>query len=150
MSTRPLHTSACPSQCVTSLPPLLLNSTKFEQLNTTHGPIKLEIFCEAVPKASENFLALCASGRYDGTAVHRIIKDFIMQTGAPAGDTKAKVSSRTPSNGGEKAWRHTACRVSNSYTRTPSNLPPRRPPQYTTNPSKTKSVPPSATTLVGS
>jgi cyclophilin family peptidyl-prolyl cis-trans isomerase len=71
---------------------------KFQQLNTTHGPVKLEIFCEAVPKASENFLALCASGQYDGTAVHRIIKDFIMQTGAPAGDTKAKVGARSPHN----------------------------------------------------
>jgi cyclophilin family peptidyl-prolyl cis-trans isomerase len=65
--------------------------TDSHQLNTTHGPIKLEIFCEAVPKASENFLALCASGRYDGSAVHRILKDFIMQAGAPAGDSKAKV-----------------------------------------------------------
>jgi hypothetical protein len=68
-----------------------IHLTNPDQLNTTHGPIKLEIFCEAVPKASENFLALCASGRYDGSAVHRILKDFIMQAGAPAGDSKAKV-----------------------------------------------------------
>jgi peptidyl-prolyl cis-trans isomerase-like 3 len=44
-----------------------------------------------VPKTSENFLALCASGRYNGTPIHRIIKDFIMQTGAPADDPKSRV-----------------------------------------------------------
>ncbi|KAF2430572.1 cyclophilin-like protein [Tothia fuscella] len=61
-------------------------------LHTTHGPIKIEIFCEAVPKTAENFLALCASGKYNGSPIHRIIKDFIMQTGSPASDTKSKSS----------------------------------------------------------
>ena len=61
-------------------------------MHTTLGDIKLEIFCEAVPKTALNFLALCASGQYDGTPVHRIIKSFIMQTGAPASDAKAKTS----------------------------------------------------------
>ena len=32
-----------------------------------------------VPKAAENFLALCASGYYDGTLFHRNIKGFMIQ-----------------------------------------------------------------------
>lgn len=31
------------------------------------------------PKAAENFLALCASGYYDGTIFHRNIKGFMIQ-----------------------------------------------------------------------
>ena len=43
-------------------------------LHTTHGNIKLELFCELCPKASKNFLALAASGKYDNTIFHRNIK----------------------------------------------------------------------------
>ncbi|KAL2438667.1 Peptidyl-prolyl cis-trans isomerase-like 3 [Exophiala dermatitidis] len=50
-------------------------------LHTSHGDIKVEIFCESVPKTAENFLALCASGAYDGTPFHRMIPDFMVQGG---------------------------------------------------------------------
>lgn len=53
-------------------------------LHTTLGPIKIEIFCESVPKTAENFLALCASGYYDSSPFHRLIPSFMVQTGAPA------------------------------------------------------------------
>jgi peptidyl-prolyl cis-trans isomerase-like 3 len=32
----------------------------------------------------QNFLALCASGYYDGSPVHRLIPEFMFQTGTPA------------------------------------------------------------------
>ncbi|KAL1959139.1 hypothetical protein VTO42DRAFT_2926 [Malbranchea cinnamomea] len=50
-------------------------------LHTTHGDLKVEIFCEAVPKTAENFLALCASGAYDNTPFHRLIPSFMIQGG---------------------------------------------------------------------
>jgi peptidyl-prolyl cis-trans isomerase-like 3 len=57
-------------------------------LHTTHGDLKLEIFCEIVPKAAKNFLALCAMGAYDNTIFHRNIKNFIVQGGDPTGTGK--------------------------------------------------------------
>ncbi|OJT15552.1 Peptidyl-prolyl cis-trans isomerase-like 3 [Trametes pubescens] len=54
----------------------------------------VEIFCEAVPKAAENFLALCASGYYDNCLWHRNIKGFMIQTGDPSGSGK----------GGQSIW----------------------------------------------
>ncbi|KAJ6458885.1 cyclophilin-type peptidyl-prolyl cis-trans isomerase [Mycena vulgaris] len=63
-------------------------------LHTTLGELKLEIFCEAVPKTAENFLALCASNYYDGCIFHRNIKGFMVQTGDPAGTGK----------GGQSIW----------------------------------------------
>jgi peptidyl-prolyl cis-trans isomerase-like 3 len=63
------------------------------KLHTSRGDIKLEIFCETVPKTAENFLALCASGFYDGSPFHRLIPNFMVQTGSPASDPKSKTST---------------------------------------------------------
>ncbi|CCG81591.1 Peptidyl-prolyl cis-trans isomerase-like 3 [Taphrina deformans PYCC 5710] len=52
-------------------------------LHTEKGDIKLELFCNQVPKGCENFLALCAAGSYDGAIFHRNIRDFMVQVGIP-------------------------------------------------------------------
>lgn len=43
-------------------------------LHTNLGDLKLEIFCDEVPRTAENFLALCASGYYNNTIFHRNIR----------------------------------------------------------------------------
>ncbi|GKT56911.1 peptidyl-prolyl cis-trans isomerase-like 3 [Colletotrichum tofieldiae] len=53
-------------------------------LHTNLGDLKIEVFCESVPKTAENFLALCASHYYDASPVHRLIPKFMAQTGGPA------------------------------------------------------------------
>lgn len=70
-------------------------------LQTTHGNIKIELFCELCPKACKNFLALAASGKYDNTIFHRNIKGprYLMQDSSSKEATlqaranKAKVST---------------------------------------------------------
>ncbi|KAI9828155.1 MAG: Peptidyl-prolyl cis-trans isomerase cyp10 [Thelocarpon impressellum] len=62
------------------------------QLHTTHGDLKLEIFCESVPKTAENFLALCASSQYDSTLFHRNVPAFMIQGGDPTGKGKGGLS----------------------------------------------------------
>ncbi|KAK8087105.1 hypothetical protein PG994_002079 [Apiospora phragmitis] len=52
-------------------------------LHTNFGDLKIEVFCESVPKTAENFLALCASGYYDQSPFHRLIPNFMIQTGEP-------------------------------------------------------------------
>ena len=42
-------------------------------INTDAGPLKIELYCKQVPKSCENFLALCASGYYEGSVFHRNI-----------------------------------------------------------------------------
>ncbi|KAJ2844331.1 Peptidyl-prolyl cis-trans isomerase cyp10 [Coemansia erecta] len=61
-------------------------------LHTDLGDLKLEIYCDQVPKASENFLALCASGYYDDTVIHRNISRFMVQMGDPTGKGKGGTS----------------------------------------------------------
>ncbi|WVQ75236.1 peptidyl-prolyl cis-trans isomerase-like 3 [Cryptococcus sp. DSM 104548] len=61
-------------------------------LHTNLGDIKIEVFCESVPRTAENFLALCASGSYDNTLFHRNIKSFMIQGGDPTGTGKGGMS----------------------------------------------------------
>lgn len=58
-------------------------------LHTSHGDLKVELFCQSTPKTSYNFLALSASGEYTGSPFHRSIPGFMIQGGSPAsGSTK--------------------------------------------------------------
>ena len=54
-------------------------------LHTSLGDLKIEIHCNLVPKTAENFLALCASGYYNGLKFHRNMPGFIIQGGDPTG-----------------------------------------------------------------
>nr|POE46764.1 peptidyl-prolyl cis-trans isomerase-like 3 [Quercus suber] len=53
-------------------------------LQTTHGDVKVELFCQATPKTSYNFLALAGSGKYDQSPFHRNVAGFVIQGGSPA------------------------------------------------------------------
>ncbi|KAL8817404.1 MAG: hypothetical protein Q9223_003755 [Gallowayella weberi] len=53
-------------------------------LHTTQGDLKIEVFCESVPKTAENFLALCASSFYTSSPFHRSYPGFMIQTGSPS------------------------------------------------------------------
>ncbi|KAL3804682.1 hypothetical protein HJC23_008497 [Cyclotella cryptica] len=53
-------------------------------LDTTHGPIDINLFCKECPTTTRSFLQLCLDGYYDGVIFHRILPDFLIQTGLTA------------------------------------------------------------------
>jgi cyclophilin family peptidyl-prolyl cis-trans isomerase len=55
-------------------------------LHTTQGAIELELFDEDAPKTVDNFLTLARDGFYQGITFHRVIPDFMVQSGCPRGD----------------------------------------------------------------
>ena len=55
-------------------------------LHTSEGPIAIELFPEDAPKTVENFTRLASDGFYDGLSFHRVIPDFMIQSGCPRGD----------------------------------------------------------------
>ena len=65
---------------ITSLYDNRLSGAQSVTLHTNLGDLKLEIFCDEVPKTAENFLALCASGYYNDTIFHRNIRGYIQAT----------------------------------------------------------------------
>lgn len=54
-------------------------------IETTQGTIIIELYPEQAPKTVENFIALARKGFYDGVIFHRVIPDFMVQTGDPTG-----------------------------------------------------------------
>jgi peptidyl-prolyl cis-trans isomerase B (cyclophilin B) len=55
-------------------------------LRTTEGVIVLELFDKDAPETVANFRKLASEGFYDGLTFHRIIRDFMVQAGCPAGN----------------------------------------------------------------
>ncbi|MDR2125388.1 MAG: peptidylprolyl isomerase [Prevotellaceae bacterium] len=49
---------------------------------TSLGTIRIKLYNET-PKHRDNFVKLAESGYYDGVLFHRVIKDFMIQTGDP-------------------------------------------------------------------
>lgn len=64
-------------------------------LTTSMGTVKIRLFPNAAPKAVENFKGLVKKGYYNGLIFHRVIKDFMVQTGDPTGTGR----------GGESIWK---------------------------------------------
>jgi len=64
-------------------------------LRTSLGDIKIELHCAEVPRTCANFLALAASGKYDGTIFHRSMRGFMLQ----GGDTDHRYGK-----GGKSIW----------------------------------------------
>ena len=64
-------------------------------LHTSKGDITVKLFPTLAPKASENFLKHAKDKYYDGLTFHRVIKDFMVQSGDPKGD----------GTGGESIWK---------------------------------------------
>lgn len=49
------------------------------------GSLNLELFCEKAPKTCYNFLMLAKAGKYNNCLFHRLVPNFMIQTGDPSG-----------------------------------------------------------------
>ena len=63
-------------------------------ITTSEGVVKMRFFPEEAPKAVENFKTLAKDGYYNGLTFHRVINDFMVQTGDPTATGR----------GGESCW----------------------------------------------
>lgn len=63
-------------------------------MHTSMGDIKIKLFTEKAPKATENFITHSKNGYYNGIVFHRVIKDFMIQGGDPT----------ATGMGGESIW----------------------------------------------
>ncbi len=55
------------------------------EIVTSEGTIKIRLFEEQAPLAVENFTSLIEDGYYNNVTFHRVLKDFIIQSGDPTG-----------------------------------------------------------------
>lgn len=61
------------------------NPTASATLNTTVGPIQIELFASQAPLTCKNFLQHCKDNYYVDTIFHRVAPDFVIQGGDPTG-----------------------------------------------------------------
>lgn len=54
-------------------------------LDTSMGPITVELYNDHAPRTCKNFATLAERGYYDGIIFHRVIPSFMLQTGDPTG-----------------------------------------------------------------
>lgn len=52
------------------------------KIQTNHGDIRIKLYDET-PLHRDNFIKLAKEGYYDGVLFHRVIRDFMIQTGDP-------------------------------------------------------------------
>jgi peptidyl-prolyl cis-trans isomerase B (cyclophilin B) len=55
--------------------------SKFVEMTTSAGTLRIELDDAKAPATVANFLAYVAKGHYDGTVFHRVIKGFMVQGG---------------------------------------------------------------------
>ena len=55
------------------------------KIETTAGEIDADLYAKEAPKTVENFVTLAKKGFYDGIIFHRVIPEFMIQTGDPTG-----------------------------------------------------------------
>jgi cyclophilin family peptidyl-prolyl cis-trans isomerase len=69
-------------------PKMAIDSNKKYQavISTNMGDITIELFTKDAPVTVNNFIFLANEHFYDNIVFHRIIKDFMIQTGDPKGD----------------------------------------------------------------
>lgn len=77
-----------------------------------YGDIIIRLRSDIAPKTVENFQSLVAKGFYDGLTIHRVIKDFVIQSGDPKGDgsggSDKTITGEFTSNGVQNDLSHIA------------------------------------------
>ena len=62
------------------------DATYLAHIRTNKGDITLELFASEAPKTVNNFVFLAREGFYNGISFHRVMKEFMIQTGDPKGN----------------------------------------------------------------
>ena len=72
---------------------------KVATIETNKGVIRLELHAEQAPKTVANFEKLAGDGFYNGLFFHRVIPNFMIQTGCPQGTGTTTWEAKAPGLG---------------------------------------------------
>ena len=84
--------------------------SKFVEMTTSAGTLRIELDDAKAPLSTANFLSYVNAGHFDGTVFHRVIKGFMVQGGGFAPGMKQKPTQaeiRNEANNGLKNAHYT-------------------------------------------
>lgn len=69
------------------VPEMLIDTTSayYAEIETNRGTIVVQLYADVAPVTVNNFVCLATNDYYDGVIFHRVIRDFMIQTGDPTG-----------------------------------------------------------------
>jgi cyclophilin family peptidyl-prolyl cis-trans isomerase len=74
----------CPASAPTATgAQAILEGAEMAEVVTNKGDFAIELYPDAAPLATANFVALARCGFYDGISFHRVIAGFVIQAGDP-------------------------------------------------------------------
>jgi peptidyl-prolyl cis-trans isomerase A (cyclophilin A) len=82
-------------------------NTQFVKVTTTMGDLVFELDRTNAPKTVDNFLGYVGRGYYNGTTIHRVLKDHLIQGGGFLADTSAKPAGEPIVNESNTTLKHT-------------------------------------------
>ncbi len=91
------------------------------RLDTSLGPITLELADDKAPKTVENFLAYAREGFYNGTIFHRVIDGFMIQGGGFTADFQQKPTRAPVKNEADNGLKNLRGTVSMARTSDPQS-----------------------------
>ncbi|MEM7481199.1 MAG: peptidylprolyl isomerase [Acidobacteriota bacterium] len=90
-------------------------------LDTSLGPIVLELNAEAAPKTVANFIEYVESGHYDGTIFHRVIDGFMIQAGGFTADMQQKPTREPIANEADNGLKNARGTIAMARTMNPDS-----------------------------
>jgi len=98
-----------------STPPVMqIDATKdyTVSIETNRGTIELMLYPKHAPQTVNNFVFLAQQGFYDGVKFHRVIPDFMIQTGDPTGTGRGGPGYRFADECKGNPLKHERCVIS--------------------------------------
>jgi peptidyl-prolyl cis-trans isomerase A (cyclophilin A) len=100
---------------------VLAADAQYVSLKTTMGDIVLELDQEKAPKSVANFLQYVKNGHYKNNVFHRVINDFMIQTGGMGIDMKQKPTGKPVQNEAKNGLKNLRYSVALARTSDPNS-----------------------------
>ena len=88
--------------------------------------LQLELYLDKAPITVSNFIRLCQQGFYDGKIIHRIVRDYIIQSGSSTGSCEGRdegftIEGEFAENGHPTGIKHERGVISMARSREPNS-----------------------------
>ena len=107
------------SLLLAAVSPLSLAANPMVEMQTSEGPVSIELYPDKAPATVANFLEYVKSGFYNGTIFHRVIDGFMIQGGGIGSNMREKSTRKPVQNEAKNGLKNAAGTIAMARTRDP-------------------------------